>query len=211
MCAKAARAGRIASLHPAGTRRGGFNAGNLLGAVDRARKVEDRIVEAGGAVVRVGELRGGGSEEPTPPGDGRLGKEFYDTNPDFGAALADQLFDASMCGVKVRVFDSTCAKRRRRRAFLSRALSRRCETERRARARALLSHRSSAATRSRARSRPRSARSPARPAGSARRACSSRPRRRSRPRRGPLRASRSPRSRRSSRRLRPSGAGCCAH
>ena len=104
VCAKAARAGRIASLHPAGTRRGGFSAGNLLGAVDRARKVEDRIVEAGGAVVRVGELRGGGSEEPTPPGDGRLGKEFYDTNPDFGAALADQLFDASMCGVKVRGF-----------------------------------------------------------------------------------------------------------
>ena len=106
ICAKAARAGRVAALHPAGTRRGGFSASNLLGAVDRARKVEDAIAGAGGAVVRVGELRGGGSEEPAPPGDGSLGKAFYDTNPDFGAALADQLFDASMRGVRVERGDT---------------------------------------------------------------------------------------------------------
>ena len=61
---------------------------------------------SGGAVVRVGELRGGGSEEPAPPGDGSLGKAFYDTNPDFGAALADQLFDASMRGVRVERGDT---------------------------------------------------------------------------------------------------------
>jgi hypothetical protein len=59
VCSRAAKSGRVAALAQAGTCRGGFNPSNLLGALDRARLVEEEVSGPG----RCGAGRGGGGGE----------------------------------------------------------------------------------------------------------------------------------------------------